>query len=951
MAHFTFKYHFFMEILFYNNLQISKVKKQFDKTINFLKDGDFKSADVKKMNQNGYYRAKLDDTNRLLFSFGRFNDTLYLLVLEVILNHEYEKSRFLNGAKIDESKLIFVPNEKKIEEIDVLPIGYVNKNNKKFHLLDKILSFDDIQNDIISFSTPCIIIGSAGSGKTALTLEKLKDLSGKILYTTLSPYLSENAALLYNSFDYENSHQEVSFLSFYEYVSTIEIPAGKEVDFRAFNNWIAGYKQAFKIKDSNKIYEEFKGVLTGSIIDKPYLSLTDYMSLGIKQSIFPEDEREKLYTLFEKYIIWLNDSNLFDSNIVSYNLLEKVEQDYDFVVIDEVQDITNIQLSLLLKSLKNPENFLLCGDSNQIVHPNFFSWAQVKSLFYKQDIQKGIIKVLATNYRNTPEVTKIANQLLLVKNARFGSIDKESSYLITSNSKHEGIVEFLENSTAVRTDLNTKTKNSIKFAILVLRTEDKSEAQRYFQSPLVFSIQEAKGLEYENIILYDMISSNESAFREIANGVSKEDITESAFNFSRSKDKKDKSLDEYKFYINSLYVGITRAVKNLYIIETNKKHHLLSLLDLTNFQQKSALKEQLSTKEDWQKEASKLEKQGKNEQAEAIRTQILKTEKVPWEVIDHTNLAALSLLALNPESFNKKSKDKLFEFSLSYSDFYSIIRLQDLNYSAAKKLKVSDITLTLIRKNIEYSQDNLKLVLQKTQKYGLDYRNEANFTPLMSSIYFGAKTCSKYLIENGAHLNIVDSYGRTPIQMALFTKFLYPTKSTLEFLYPLLKNESLKLKIENKLVKIDNHQAEYVIFNFFMSILTFQIREGAINSGTFHFENSDVFTFFEGLSNHIVPKFRKKKAYISSILAKNERNKEDKYNKKLFLRIQNGLYILNPKIEINVANSWVKLYDLVNINLLYDSMDTAKSHVKQNFKHTFLEVLSENEALKKEIKN
>jgi superfamily I DNA/RNA helicase len=420
--------------------------------------------------------------------------------LEVILNHEYEKSRFLNGAKIDESKLIFVPNEKKIEEIDVLPIGYVNKNNKKFHLLDKILSFDDIQNDIISFSTPCIIIGSAGSGKTALTLEKLKDLSGKILYTTLSPYLSENAALLYNSFDYENSHQEVSFLSFYEYVSTIEIPAGKEVDFRAFNNWIAGYKQAFKIKDSNKIYEEFKGVLTGSIIDKPYLSLTDYMSLGIKQSIFPEDEREKLYTLFEKYIIWLNDSNLFDSNIVSYNLLEKVEQDYDFVVIDEVQDITNIQLSLLLKSLKNPENFLLCGDSNQIVHPNFFSWAQVKSLFYKQEIQKGIIKVLATNYRNTPEVTKIANQLLLVKNARFGSIDKESSYLITSNSKHEGIVEFLENSTAVRTDLNTKTKNSIKFAILVLRTEDKSEAQRYFQSPLVFSIQEAKGLEYENII-------------------------------------------------------------------------------------------------------------------------------------------------------------------------------------------------------------------------------------------------------------------------------------------------------------------------------------------------------------------------------------------------------------------------------------------------------------------
>jgi superfamily I DNA/RNA helicase len=120
------------------------------------------------------------------------------------------------------------------------------------------------------------------------------------------------------------------------------------------------------------------------------------MKLGIKQSIFPEDEREKLYGLFEKYIAWLAESNLFDSNIVSYNLLEKVEQDYDFIVIDEVQDITNIQLSLLLKSLKKPENFLLCGDSNQIVHPNFFSWAQVKTLFYKQEIQQDIIRVLAT---------------------------------------------------------------------------------------------------------------------------------------------------------------------------------------------------------------------------------------------------------------------------------------------------------------------------------------------------------------------------------------------------------------------------------------------------------------------------------------------------------------------------------------------------------------------------
>ncbi|HJW57359.1 MAG TPA: hypothetical protein VJ577_19015 [Burkholderiaceae bacterium] len=32
-------------------------------------------------------------------------------------------------------------------------------------------------------------------------------------------------------------------------------------------------------------------------------------------------------------------------------------------VIDEVQDITSVQLALVLKTLKKPGHFLLCGDS------------------------------------------------------------------------------------------------------------------------------------------------------------------------------------------------------------------------------------------------------------------------------------------------------------------------------------------------------------------------------------------------------------------------------------------------------------------------------------------------------------------------------------------------------------------------------------------------------------
>ncbi|TXK46379.1 AAA family ATPase [Pontibacter qinzhouensis] len=189
----------------------------------------------------------------------------------------------------------------------------------------------------------------------------------------------------------------------------------------------------------------------------------------------------------------MNEGAWFDSNIVSYNYLERVQPQYDFIVIDEVQDITIVQLEVIRRALHKPTDFILCGDSNQIVHPNFFSWSQIKTVFYQEELSGNIVRILATNYRNTPEVTNIANKLLLVKNARFGSIDKESTYLVKPNSKHHGAVEFFENKPKVRETLNQRTRHSARIAVLVMRNEDKAEAAKHFDTPLLFSVKEAKG--------------------------------------------------------------------------------------------------------------------------------------------------------------------------------------------------------------------------------------------------------------------------------------------------------------------------------------------------------------------------------------------------------------------------------------------------------------------------
>lgn len=150
-----------MNILYYRDLNYSKVKNQFEKTVGFLKVGDFSSAEVKKMANNGFYRAKLDYTNRLLFKFAWYNEQYYLLLLEVIYNHEYEKSRFLRGAKIDENKLVNFSSTDDADEQNREELVYVNPGSVYFHLLDKVISFDKDQERLFRLKPPVIIIGSA----------------------------------------------------------------------------------------------------------------------------------------------------------------------------------------------------------------------------------------------------------------------------------------------------------------------------------------------------------------------------------------------------------------------------------------------------------------------------------------------------------------------------------------------------------------------------------------------------------------------------------------------------------------------------------------------------------------------------------------------------------------------------------------------------------------------
>lgn len=904
-------------LLYHNELDIKSVEKTFPKTLHQLQEGDFNSADVRKMGDTQYYRARLDLRDRLLFSFVLFKDRKHLLLLEIIKDHNYAHSRFLRGALLPEDdKLIPVPDPEKELNRYMPELSFLNTNNRSVHLLNKFISFDELQQSVFSLPSPLIIIGSAGSGKTALVLEKLKTLPGNVAYISLSKFLVENASTLYYANGYDNENQEAEFLSLNDYLSGWEKPQGREIHFRAFETWFTRHVQSLKINEPYRVYEEFKGVITGSPVHAAWLSEAEYLSLGVKQSIFSLQEREKLYPLFQKYINWLNENNWYDSNILCYEYLEKIKPRYDYIIVDEVQDITNVQLKCILKSLTTKSNFILTGDSNQIVHPNFFSWSKVKTYFHQSGDAGNQIQILQTNYRNSRQVVQLSNRLLKIKNSRFGSIDRESNYLVDTISEDDGKVLLYTDDDKKKNELNVRTQNSTHFAVIVTDNIYKEEARRYFKTPLIFSVQEAKGLEYENVILVNFISRHETEFREIINGVSAEDLEQTELQYNRAASKYDKDAEIYKFFINSFYVAITRAIKNIYLFEKHISHPALELLQLRETKKEIQVAEVKSSREEWLKEARRLEEQGKYEQAEQIRAKYL-----GYEYISPEQLETILQLALDPskkEEQVKKERKQLFQYALHHQRFDWIEQLAKLQFQRAI-LHMKEVRAH----RREFAKDvrlgRKQQVWSAINKYGLNFTTEEGATALMLALHHDQRELVTELLKQNASTRITDHRGWLATDYLLEgyykNKVLkhqqVTTLQTLQQFWYLVKPHSITMDILNFRVHIGGNSMLLFLIMLMRTTESFsrwKIKvtwpgddKRVLIAGAFGMNELEQLTSL--IPDEILPPYRKKRNYINSVMAHNELHRAIQVGSKpAFKRVERGWYILNPDAK------WAEVY-------------------------------------------
>lgn len=332
-----------------------------------------------------------------------------------------------------------------------------------------------------------------------------------------------------------------------------------------------------------------------------------YLKLDEQYCLYSTSERELLYELTLRYQMFLSDEGKVDENDMARQFLNRLINQkvtlFDFVIADEIQDLTELQIYCLIRLARNRNNLLFSGDINQTIRPTYFHTGRIESILKTSNTHLGFIKhQLVKNYRSTKEVVDLANQVVNLRIQRLGLNKKNDYHEIPIRGEQHPIYYFdakhpLEMVKLIETGLNRHY-----VAIVVPDDEEKKKFERLTrQKGAVFTVEEIKGIEKDYIICYNVMTKYKAAWETILN----QDVM---------------YQNQYRYYFNLLYVALTRARHHLCFIEEDMPPSLYEqfeseFLSFDAFDETQLKLSQLSTDNQFYKEAQLYERRELYEQA------------------------------------------------------------------------------------------------------------------------------------------------------------------------------------------------------------------------------------------------------------------------------------------------------------------------------------------------
>lgn len=307
-----------------------------------------------------------------------------------------------------------------------------------------------------SFNGPIKVCGSAGTGKTVVALHRAAHLArtnpdARILLTTLSDPL---AHALRNKLNCLLAHEP----KLAERIDVRALAAQAQRLFRLREPDIArGVTLATKAHILDILRQEVAALqLKGyterflyaewhELVDARQLtSWEEYRvtpRLGRKTRI-SEQRRQALWAVFERVNTALAEQHLYTEaslyTRLSFLLAETANPPFDFVVVDEAQDLSYAQMRFVAAlGAHRPDALCFCGDLGQRIFQLPFSW---KSLGV--DI-RGRSFTLRVNYRTSHQIRSQADKLLDAElTDADGNVEKRGNPISAFNGPQPDILSF-----------------------------------------------------------------------------------------------------------------------------------------------------------------------------------------------------------------------------------------------------------------------------------------------------------------------------------------------------------------------------------------------------------------------------------------------------------------------------------------------------------------------------
>ncbi|TFK22063.1 hypothetical protein FA15DRAFT_623047 [Coprinopsis marcescibilis] len=377
---------------------------------------------------------------------------------------------------------------------------------------------------------------------------------------------------------------------------------GQIITYEAFAEcyWPHFPQNLTKGLDSSLVFSEMLGVMEGSELslsqEDRRLDQDTYSNLSHRtQHVFAK-QRDTVFAIFQAYIKLKRLNEEYDNADRTHRILKAFDcigvpgTKIDYLYVDEAQDNLLIDAMLLRSICKNPNGLFWAGDTAQtIAIGSSFRFDDLKAFLYRlekrrekglADNQKGIQSDLRTfqlaiNYRSHGGIVRCAHSVIEL-------ITTFWPYAIDSMTPEEGIVDGTKPVLFSGWDTNTVRYEQFLFGdsgdriefgarqcILVRDETARAELRKQVGDiGLILTLYESKGLEFDDVLLYKFFEDSSvdlAQWRVVLNLVEGD---RKAANTPRFDEARHAGVcSELKF----LYVAITRARKNLWIVDCSDK--------------------------------------------------------------------------------------------------------------------------------------------------------------------------------------------------------------------------------------------------------------------------------------------------------------------------------------------------------------------------------------------